>query len=409
MRIRKTFGAAACAAALVATMAIAPSTVAASGVTAPLDDPPAAEAAPLARSAGFTPVVQSVHSQPRWFRGDDGSIHIDYEVLVTNPNAMPVDLTAIEVLGPGGERVERLSGSRLEDAMTLLGVPTPATTELPPASVGVVWMNLTVAGKRQIPSRLSHRLTTDVGPGLPVGPKITQTGARAKVAARGATVIAPPLLGPRWAAVTSVHRRSMVSVGGHLRLGQRYAVDFSARLDRRDRTHSGSSSRNSSYFNYGEPVVAVGSGRVVESVDRYPDQIPNDAVPVPLDAADGNHVIIKLDKHVYAGYAHLKPGTVRVERGQRVRAGQVLGKLGNSGNTSGPHLHFQLMNRPSLLDSEGLPFVIDRFELDGRMPSLEEFIDADRDGTPVPVDRSVAGSFLRHGLTSLDVVSFAGR
>ncbi len=160
---------------------------------------------------------------------------------------------------------------------------------------------------------------------------------------------------------------------------------------REDRTHVGSASENSSYFNYGQPVIAVGAGKVVEAVDRYPDQIPNDKVPVPLEEADGNHVILKLGKRVFAGYAHLKPGSVRVHRGERVRAGRVLGKLGNSGNTTGPHLHFELMNRPSIRDADGLPFALDRFKLDGRVPSLEALVDSDLAGTPVPIDSSVAG------------------
>ena len=53
-------------------------------------------------------------------------------------------------------------------------------------------------------------------------------------------------------------------------------------------------------------------------------------------------MIIRLGKGVFAGYAHLKPGSVRVNRGQRVRPGQVIGKLGNSGNTTGPHLHWSV-------------------------------------------------------------------
>lgn len=86
----------------------------------------------------------------------------------------------------------------------------------------------------------------------------------------------------------------------------------------------------------------------------------------------------------------------------------MLAELGDSGNTGGPHLHFQLMNRPSFLGADGLPFVFRRFQLDGRMPSLQAFIDADLAGTPVPIDRSVATGVRRRGLTDLDVVTFPG-
>ena len=168
--------------------------------------------------------------------------------------------------------------------------------------------------------------------------------------------------------------------------------------------------RNASYFNYGQPLLAVAAGTVITAVDGLPDQIPNENRPVDdLAKADGNHVILRLGPGVYAGYAHLQPGSVRVRRGQRVRPGQVLGLLGNSGNTSGPHLHFQLMTRPSLLDSDGLPFVVDRFRLDGHVPSLDQLIETDRDGTAVPIEPAGAGPRRGVGFTELGVVSFAGR
>jgi murein DD-endopeptidase MepM/ murein hydrolase activator NlpD len=130
-------------------------------------------------------------------------------------------------------------------------------------------------------------------------------------------VIAPPLRGGRWAAVggpAGPHRRALQAVNGHLRLGQRFAVDFAALLDDEGRTHSGDPAQNSSYFNYGQPVLAVGAGRVVEAVDRLPDQIPNHNVPIPLDEAGGNEVILRLGEGVFVGYGHLKPGTVSVKR-----------------------------------------------------------------------------------------------
>ena len=223
---------------------------------------------------------------------------------------------------------------------------------------------MTFGSKKALPRSVEHRLTVQLPPELSVPPVITERSASTHVTRRAAT-IAPPLRGPRWVAVVGPHRRSLQPVNGGLHLGQRFAIDFAARLDAEDRSHQ-CADQNASYFNYGEPVLAVSAGRVVEVVDRYPDQIPNDPEPVELAAADGNHVIIRLGEGVFAGYAHLKPGGVRVS-GQRVRPGQVIGKLGNSGNTTGPHLHFQLMNRPSLLD-DGLPFVLERFSLEVAFP-----------------------------------------
>jgi murein DD-endopeptidase MepM/ murein hydrolase activator NlpD len=74
-----------------------------------------------------------------------------------------------------------------------------------------------------------------------------------------------------------------------------------------------------------------------------------------------------LGRGVFAFYAHLKKGSVRVTIGQRVRRGEVVANLGNTGNTSAPHLHFHLMDNPSVLGSSGLPYVIDRFTLSGRI------------------------------------------
>ena len=360
----------------------------------------------------LTPVTQSVLSPPRWYHADDGRFHLLYELELTNAIPKSVTVTSLQVLDADGRRIESLSGGRLEAAMSLLATPGQPTTELPASSVGIVWLDLSFAHRRQVPKRIKHRLTVDVGPGLPVGPMITDTGGRAALTSKPATEIGSPLRGGRWVAISSVHRRALQPVNGALRDSQRFAIDFAALLDRRGRTHAGDPNRNTSYFNYGQPELAVGSGKIVEAVDRYPDQIPNHPVPVANDAADGNHVILKLGHGVFAGYAHLVPGSVRVHRGERVREGQVLGKLGNSGASTGPHLHFQLMNHPSLLDADGLPFVLDRFRLDGRVPSLEALIDADASPPPVPpvpIDLSARGAFRHRGLSDLDVVTFPDR
>jgi murein DD-endopeptidase MepM/ murein hydrolase activator NlpD len=92
----------------------------------------------------------------------------------------------------------------------------------------------------------------------------------------------------------------------------------------------------------------------------------------------------------------------------RVRRGELLGRLGNSGSSTGPHLHFQVMDRPSALAAEGLPYVFDRFRLTGRIPPLDDSLVATVNaGKPVPVDRAGAGPRRVALPRGRDVVSFA--
>jgi pimeloyl-ACP methyl ester carboxylesterase len=386
------------------TSLLAPASAALS--TTPEDMTPVA--AGTMTDAVLTPVIQSVLSPPRWYPGDDGRFHLHYELMLTNTVPLAVDVTSVEVLGDG-QPIEMLSGDELGAAMTLLGSETGSTTELPASTVGIVWVDLSFESKDQIPEQVSHRLTVDVGPGLPVGPTITDAGAPAQVSPQQAVVVAPPLLGGRWVAVGGAagpHRRAVQAVNGHLRLSQRFAVDFAALLDSEGRSHTEDADQNSSYFNYGQPVLAVGAGTVVEAVDGLPDQTPNHHSPIPPAEWGGNEVILRLDTGIYVGYGHFQPGSLRVRPGQHVRTGEVLGHLGNSGNSTGPHLHLQVMTRPSFLDADGLPFIIRGFRFDGSVPSLDALLEADTAGTPMPIDAAHAGDRRLQGITGLDVVTF---
>jgi pimeloyl-ACP methyl ester carboxylesterase len=100
---------------------------------------------------------------------------------------------------------------------------------------------------------------------------------------------------------------------------------------------------------------------------------------------------------------------VKVHSGDRVQSGEVLGRLGNSGSSSGPHLHLQVMDRPSFLAADGLPFVLAGYTARGALPSLDGFVDEDRAGTAVAIDPANAGRRRERGLTGLGVVSFPGR
>jgi len=164
---------------------------------------------------------------------------------------------------------------------------------------------------------------------------------------------------------TSGHRRTAIPLGGEAQIGQRFATDW-IKLGEDGRAFHGDSLVNSNWYGYGAPVVAVADGIVTEVKDSIIENgpfSPKMAVPITLVTVGGNHVILDLGGGYYAFYAHLQPGSVKVKLGDRVKKGQQVGLLGNSGNSTAPHLHFHMGDKNSPLGSEGLPFLFDRFEL----------------------------------------------
>jgi hypothetical protein len=355
-------------------------------------------------------VLQSVPTPPRWFTGSDGRVHLVYELMLTNPIGVPVTVTSVEVINPAtGDVIAVLDGDALTGGMSLAGSPAEATTELPPSSVGFVWADLLFDRPEELPASITHRLTVAVPPGLPVPESMSSTGAPAKVDLRPPVVIGPPLVGPRWLALGSCcdgpHRRAFQPVNGGLYLAQRFAIDFNV-LDEAGRLGVGDLNLNESYPSFGQPVIAVADAVVVAAVDQYPDQVPFDPKNVTLESADGNHVILDLGDGRYANYAHLKAGSVTVREGDRVVKGQQIGELGNSGSSTGAHLHFHVMDRPSVMVADGMPYVFDQFEMEGRTPLLDEVITLGEAGEPIPVDPATAGPREDELLLGRDLVAF---
>ena len=132
-------------------------------------------------------------------------------------------------------------------------------------------------------------------------------------------------------------------VNAHQALGvQRDALDVVQLAG--GRTHRGDGTRLTDYFAFGQPLLAVADGRVTAAVDGAPD--------VPVGGRTwrnmaGNHVILDIGGGRYVLYGHLRQGSVRVRVGDDVRRGQVLGQVGDSGNSDAPHLHLQVQNRPT--------------------------------------------------------------
>lgn len=373
-------------------------------------------AGPAAAASGppadrYTPVVMDVMSTPQWFRGADGRFHLVYELELTNGFPVGANVVSVTVRNARTHRVvAALTGDAVLAAMSPLVSTLGPSATVAPSGSSVVWMDLPFTRRAQLPPAVEHTVTVTVPPGLPVAETITDTGGRATVDLRPPVAVAAPVRGAGWVAAGSCcdgpHRRALQPVNGHNVLGQRFAIDFN-RSDAAGRWVVGDPDVNASWIFYGDPVLAVADGTVVAAEDRWPDQVPNHPRPVGLQEADGNHVIIRLGARRFAGYAHLVPGSIRVRVGQRVRAGQVIGRLGNSGSSSGPHLHFQMMTRPSLVDADGLAFVFRRFTFQGRIPPLSDQLEAQINaGEAIPIDTAGAGPRRDELPLGRDVVAF---
>jgi len=165
-------------------------------------------------------------------------------------------------------------------------------------------------------------------------------------------------------------------------LGQRFALDF-VKVDGELRRHRGKGIRLEEYLCYDEPILAAADGAVVRVEGRI-----SDAPLVGFGFCDflargfiGNHVLIRHAEGEYGLYAHLVPGSLQVEPGDRVEQGQPIGRCGHSGHSSEPHLHFHLQDAPELFGGMGLPVT---------------FVSVEVDGEPVPSARLVAGRRIRN-------------
>lgn len=189
-----------------------------------------------------------------------------------------------------------------------------------------------------------------------------------------------PLVGS-WTAVSSPATR-VPSHGTH-QFGQTWAIDLvktSSVNEGPKFTILGGMARPEAFESFGEPVYAASSGTVVYKYGKYRDhRCRNSWITLPYLVVEsfirgllgsrlifGNLVVIQMDSGGYQAFAHLKNSSICVGSGQRVVAGDKIAEVGNSGNSSEPHLHFQLMSRRKPAFSVGLPLVFEGAEIPKR-------------------------------------------
>jgi hypothetical protein len=310
---------------------------------------------------------------------------------VVNPSSLAVTLESVATLdGASGAILSEIDGEDLAGMWVSSGEGPRGA--LQPAQSAFLVMDVAMAEDVDPPRTLRHRFQTSrtapgqgsargggQGPAPEAGvpPTATFVGGDVAVERVPAIVLAPPVQGVGWLVANGCcdeanpHRAALRAVDGNTTVPERFAIDF-VQLQSDNRLFAGPVQELSSYKYFALPVVAATDGVVVGLADGAPDEAPgSEPVGKAPESALGNYVVVATGAGRYVLYAHLKSGSVGHRIGEPVKTGDTIGLLGNSGETARPHLHFEVMDSPSPLAANGLPYVFHRFAGLGRLADGE--------------------------------------
>ena len=297
-------------------------------------------------------------------------VYVMYELHLTNFGSSPRTMSSIEVLDANATQkpaIALFQREELEAMSQPLGVQESSDTKqklvIAPGQTTIVFMSVVFDRGETVPPNLLHRI--HIANATAEGAVVTTHHTRLQV-------LGPPVQGADWLAADGPsnaednhHRRGVIILGGQVLDSRRYAIDWK-KLNG-DASSSGDPRDVHSYFSYGQVVLAVADARVTTARDGLPDNIPghgnafHSAVPITLDTVAGNTITLDLGDGQFAYYMHLQPGSISVKSGDHVHKGQVIARIGASGDAREPHLHFEVTTSSRVLYGEGLPYVIDRF------------------------------------------------
>jgi len=352
------------------------------------------------------PLIMGVVQEPQPFRANDGLVHLVYEIQIENFTTEIVDLKKLTVFGdsPDTSPLLTLQGDGIRQRTLLLQyhpfkmVPLDEAVvdQIGPAQTVVVYLDVTLDNFASVPDSLISKVDIDGPPIIAqvLGESALSVSTEVDVNRDKALVLGPPIRGGRWINLNgccdfanSAHRRVIRSVDGKEFFPERSSSDI-MEVDEENNLFVGDPNDNESWLGYGTELMAVADGVVSRVVKGLPDNKPGESPPFPISLSDGagNIVIMHIGNGIYVLYAHLIPGSNdHLEVGGLVKKGEIIGLLGNTGQSGAPHLHFQVMDGNSIAEAEGVMFEFEEFDNIGILVDVEEE-DGDDEGDGLDLD-----------------------
>ena len=316
----------------------------------------------------YTPLVVKplTYLNNQIINGTDGNTHILYELLATNYGAAPSSLNVVDIMNENNTSLLKITN--VENNMAGLSSQYNTSNSIVPGETKIIFIELSIK-KNMTPKKLIHYIegTGSIAPGDNI-PKIIKYFVEPFVLNPTSMVFVDSPLRGKYSminacCVSKTHRRTVLPINNKVSLSQRFALDI-IRMNDNGEYFNGDPKNLQNWICYGNNIYSMTAGTVHHTNDGLNDQLPG-SLPDPsqyrsTDDVLGNSIVIQYN-NMFILYAHLVNNSLRVKKGDIVYPGQLLGKLGNSGNSSGPHLHIHICDSPLIFGSNGIGFGFKNF------------------------------------------------